>query len=67
MLDSIHDGIHDILPEGERLPPDRDVMQAIEAWDGSSSLVVHMEPQPLGRVLNTGDKVVHGIRIEIKG
>ena len=22
--------------------------------------------QPLGRVLNTGDKVVHGIRVEIK-
>jgi hypothetical protein len=67
VLDSIHDGIHDYSPDGERLPPSRDIMKAIESWDGVSSLVVHMAPQPLGRVLNTGDKVVHGIRVEIKG
>jgi hypothetical protein len=42
-------------------------MRAIETWDGKSSLVVHMAPQPLGRVLNKGDKAVHGIRVEIKG
>ena len=53
-------------PDGNRLPPSRDVMQAIEAWDGESSLVVQMAPQPLGRVLNEGDKTVHGIRIEMK-
>ena len=67
VLDSIHGDVHDYSPEGKQLPPSRDVMRAIEAWDGASSLVVHMEPQPLGRVLNTGDKTVHGIRIEIKG
>ena len=67
VLDSVHGDVHDYSPDGTRLPPSRDVMEAIEAWDGKTSLVVHMAPQPLGRVLNTGDKVVHGIRIEIKG
>jgi len=43
------------------------VVRAIETWDGQSSLVVHVAPQPLGCVLNKGDKTVHGIRIEIKG
>ena len=66
VLDQIHGDVHDIAPDGTRLPPSRDVMRAIEAWDGNSSLVVHMAPQPLGRVLNTGDTTVHGIRIEIK-
>jgi hypothetical protein len=41
-------------------------MQAIKTWDGESSLVVQMAPQPLWRVLNEGDKTVHGIRIEMK-
>ncbi|NKB51053.1 MAG: hypothetical protein GKR97_02315 [Rhizobiaceae bacterium] len=67
VLDAIHPDIYDISPEGERLPPSRDVMQAIEAWDGKGPLVVNMAPQPLGRVHNTGDKAVHGIRIEMKG
>jgi hypothetical protein len=66
VLDAIHGDVHDIAPDGTQLPPSRDVMQAIEAWDGESSLVVHMAPQPLGRVLNTGNKTLHGIRIEIK-
>ncbi len=66
VLDSIHPDIYDISPEGERQPPSRDVMQAVEAWDGKGSLVVHMAPQALGRVMNSGDKVVHGIRIEMK-
>jgi len=66
VLDEIHGDIHDISPDGTQLPPSRDIMRAIESWDGESSLVVHMSPQPLGRVLNTGDKTVHGIRIEIK-
>ena len=67
VLDEIHGEVKDISPDGVELPPSRDVMQAIEAWDGESSLVVQMAPQPLGRVLNTGEKAVHGIRIEIKG
>lgn len=67
VLDEIHADVCDITPEGVELPPSRDVMRAIETWDGRSSLVVHMSPQPLGRVLNRGDKVIHGIRIEIKG
>lgn len=67
VLDSIHGDVHDFSPDGTQLPPSRDVMRAIETWDGESSLVVHMAPQPLGRVLNKGDKTVHGIRIEIKG
>ena len=67
VLDSIHGDVHDISPDGERLPPRRDVMQAIEIWDGKSSLVVHMDPQPLGRVMNSGAQTVHGIRVEIKG
>ena len=67
VLDELHDKVRDISPEGLELPPSRDVIQAIEAWDGQSTLVVNMAPQPLGRVLNKGDTVIHGIRIEIKG
>ena len=67
VLDEIHDQVRDISPDGVELPPSRDVIQAIEAWDGQSSLVVNMAPQPLGRVLNKGDTNIHGIRIEIKG
>lgn len=67
VLDELHDKVRDVSPEGVELPPSRDVLQAIEAWDGESSLVVHMAPQPLGRVLNKGDTNIHGIRIEIKG
>ena len=67
VLDEVHGDIHDVSPTGEKLPPSRDVMRAIEAWDGKSSLVVHMAPQPLGRVMNSGKTPVHGIRIEIKG
>ena len=66
VLDSIHGDVHDIAPDGTQLPPSRDVMQAIEAWNGQSSLVVNMAPQPLGRVLNAGKQTVHGIRIEMK-
>jgi hypothetical protein len=31
-----------------------------------SRLVLHMAPQPAGRVLNGSDQIVHGIRIEMK-
>ncbi len=66
VLDSIKPPVHDIDPEGTRLPPNRDVIRAVEAWDGKGSLVVQMAPQPAGRVLNASDKTVHGIRIEMK-
>ena len=67
VLDELNDHVRDISPDGVELPPSRDVMQAIAAWDGQGSLVVNMEPQPMGRVLNKGDTVIHGVRIEIKG
>ena len=66
VLDQVGGPIHDVAPDGTTLPPNRDVMQAIQAWDGRGSLVVHMAPQPAGRVFNASDKTVHGIRIEIK-
>ena len=66
VLDRIKPPVTDITPDGVRLPPSRDVMQALEAWDGSGSLVVHMAPQPPGRVLNESDATVHGIRVEMK-
>ncbi len=58
--------MHDISPEGETLPPNRDVLVALQAWDGKGCLVVHMAPQPAGRVLNASDRTLHGIRIEMK-
>lgn len=67
VMDQVHPEIHDYSPKGERLAPSRDVMQVVEAWDGQGSLVVHMAPRPLGRVLNAGDRTVHGVRIEMKG
>ena len=67
VFDSVGGPIHDIAPDGTVLPDNRDVIRAIEAWDGKSCLVVHpMAPQPAGRVLNKSGKLVHGIRIEMK-
>ena len=66
VLDQVKGPIHDIAPDGTVLPPNRDVMKALEQWDGKGSLVVHMAPQPLGRVLNASDLTAHGIRIEMK-
>lgn len=66
VLDQVSGPIHDISPDGEFLPPNRDVMIALDKWDGQGCLVVHMEPQPAGRVLNASDITVHGIRIEMK-
>lgn len=66
VFDSIEPPIHDFSPDGAMLPPNRDVIRAVEAWDGKGCLVVHMEPQPAGRVLNASTKTVHGIRIEMK-
>jgi hypothetical protein len=66
VFDQVGGPIFDISPSGEQLPPNRDVMQAIQAWDGQGSLVVHMQPQPAGRVFNASGKTVHGVRIEMK-
>lgn len=66
VLDQIKPPITDISPEGERLPPHRDIIQALETWNGQGCLVVNMAPQPAGRVLNESDVAVHGIRIEMK-
>lgn len=66
VFDQVQGPVHDIAPDGTVMPPNRDVMQAIQAWDGKGSLVVHMAPQPLGRVHNASGKALHGIRIEMK-
>ncbi|WP_299745768.1 hypothetical protein [Devosia sp.] len=66
VFDQIKGPIHDMAPDGTQLPPNRDVMVALKAWDGRGCLVVHMEPQPAGRVLNESDLQLHGIRIEMK-
>lgn len=66
VFDQVGGPIHDMAPDGTMLPPNRDVMRAIEAWDGRGCLVVHMAPQPAGRVLNESGRTVHGVRIEMK-
>lgn len=66
VFDQLKGPIHDMAPDGTALPPNRDVLQAIQAWDGKSCLVVAMAPQPAGRVLNASDQTLHGIRIEMK-
>lgn len=66
VLDQIKPPVVDIKPDGGRLPPNRDVIKALEAWDHQGCLVVNMAPQPPGRVSNESDLTVHGIRIEMK-
>jgi hypothetical protein len=66
VLDQVQGPVHDVAPDGTPLPPNRDVMQAIQARDGQGSLVVNMAPQPAGRVFNPSGKTVHGIRVEMK-
>lgn len=66
VLDQIKPPVVDISPEGEHLPPNRDVIAALQDWDGQGCLVVRMAPQPAGRVLNLSDQRVHGIRVEMK-
>lgn len=66
VLDQVKPPVVDITPEGERLPPNRDIIQALQGWDGTGCLVVRMAPQPPGRVLNESDLTAHGIRIEMK-
>ena len=66
VFDSIEPPVFDYAPDGTELPPNRDVMQGLAAWNGKGCFVAHMAPQPLGRVLNGSTKPVHGIRIEMK-
>ena len=66
VFDQVEGPIHDMAPDGTMLPPNRDVMKAIQAWDGNGCLVVHMAPQLAGRVLNASGKTLHGIRVEMK-
>lgn len=66
VFDEVGGPIHDIDPAGNHLPPNRDVILAVEAWDGKGCLVVNMAPQPAGRVLNQSGRTIHGIRIEMK-
>jgi hypothetical protein len=66
VLDQVQGPIHDIAPDGTQLPPNRDVIKALQAWDGQGCLVVDMAPQPAGRVLNASGKPIHGIRVEMK-
>jgi hypothetical protein len=66
VFDQVQGPIHDIAPDGTVLPPNRDVMQAVLAWDGKGCLVVNMAPQPAGRVHNASGKTVHGVRVEMK-
>jgi hypothetical protein len=64
VLDRVQGPIHDLAPDGSELPPNRDVMKAIQAWDGKGCLVVNMAPQPAGRVFNASGKTVHGVEMK---
>lgn len=66
VFDQVQGPVHDFSPDGAALPPNRDVMQAIQNWDKKGCLVVNMAPQPPGRVLNASGKTIHGIRVEMK-
>jgi hypothetical protein len=66
VLDQVQGPVHDMAPDGTMLPPNRDVMQAFEQWNGQGCMVAQLAPQPLGRVLNASGKAIHGIRIEMK-
>jgi len=66
VFDQVQGPVHDMAPDGTMLPPNRDVVQAIHAWNGQGCLVVHMAPQAAGRVLNASGKTIHGIRVEMK-
>jgi hypothetical protein len=66
VFDQVQGPVHDLAPDGTALPPNRDVMKAIQTWDGKGCLIVHMAPQPAGRVFNASGKTIHGIRVEMK-
>jgi hypothetical protein len=46
--------------------PNRDLIKAIEAWNGQGCLVVNIAPQLAGRVFNASGRTIHGIRVEMK-
>jgi hypothetical protein len=66
VFDQVQPPVHDIAPDGTYLPPNRDVIKAVETWNGQGCLVVNMAPQPAGRVLNASGKTIHGVRVEMK-
>lgn len=66
VFDQIQGPIHDMAPDGTALPPNRDVMQALQTWNGKGCLVATLAPQAPGRVYNASGKAVHGIRVEMK-
>jgi hypothetical protein len=66
VFDQVQGPVRDFAPDGAQLPPNRDVIKAIEGWDGQECLVVNMAPQPAGRFLNASSKTIHGIRVEMK-
>ena len=66
VFDQVQGPVYDYAPDGTQLPPNRDVIKAIETWNGKGCLVVNMAPQPAGRVFNGSDKTIHGVRIEMK-
>jgi hypothetical protein len=46
VFDQVQGPVHDFAPDGAKLPPNRDVIQAIQSWNGRGCLVVNMAPQP---------------------
>ena len=66
VFDQVQGPVHDVAPDGTQLPPNRDVIKAIEAWKGQGCLVVNMAPQPAGRVFNASGRTIHGVRVEMK-
>jgi hypothetical protein len=66
VFDRVQGPVFDYGPDGQQLPPNHDVIKAIEAWDGQGCLVVSMSPQRAGRVFNASGKTIHGIRVEMK-
>jgi hypothetical protein len=48
VFDQIQGPVHDMAPDGKQLPPNRDVMQALQHWNGQGCLVVNMAPPPSG-------------------
>lgn len=66
VFDQVQGPIDDIAPDGTSLPPNRDVVQAVQTWDGKGCLVVHMAPQQAGRALNSSGRILHGFRVEMK-
>jgi hypothetical protein len=66
VFDQVQGPVHDFAPDGTQLPPNRDLIKAIEAWKGQGCLVMNMAPQPSGRVFNASGRTIHGVRVEMK-